>query len=84
MSKLEELILRLIVRSSVTDSGYGKLRILDPVVFSAAFAKSATVSTNNSRVSLGTTLKSEKDGFDTGKKPRDNVTYKVGVHTIKS
>ena len=54
MSKLEELVLRLIVRSGVADSGYGKLGILYPIVLGATFAQSATIRTNNSRVSLET------------------------------
>ena len=51
MRQFEELILRLIIGPGIANATQGKLRILNTIIFRAAFAECTPVGANNGRVS---------------------------------
>ena len=62
MGELKELILRLVIGTSISNSGNGKLRILDPIIFRSAFSQGTTVRSDNSRMALIFCAPSKKNG----------------------
>lgn len=51
MSQLEQLILGLVICSSISNGGYAQLCILNSIVFRTTFTQGTSIKSNNSRMS---------------------------------